>query len=37
MIQVTKRDGTKEPLDIDKLHTVVFYACKTLQELVRAK
>ena len=30
MIQVTKRDGTKEPLDIDKLHTVVFYACENI-------
>jgi ribonucleoside-diphosphate reductase alpha chain len=26
MIQVTKRDGQKEPLDIEKLHKVVFYA-----------
>ena len=25
-IQVTKRDGRKEPLDIDKLHKVVFWA-----------
>lgn len=25
-IQVTKRDGGKEPLDIDKLHKVVFWA-----------
>jgi len=30
MIQVTKRDGNKEPLDIDKLHTVVFYACENI-------
>lgn len=28
MIQVTKRDGRKEPLDIEKLHKVVFYACE---------
>lgn len=28
MIQVTKRDGTKEPLNIDKLHKVTFYACE---------
>jgi len=28
MIQVTKRDGRKEPLDIEKLHKVVFNACK---------
>jgi ribonucleoside-diphosphate reductase alpha chain len=27
MIQVTKRDGRKESLDIEKLHKVVFYAC----------
>jgi len=27
MIQVTKRNGTREPLDIEKLHKVVFYAC----------
>jgi len=30
MIQVTKRDGRKEPLDIDKLHKVVFYACENI-------
>jgi len=28
MIQVTKRDGKKEPLDIEKLHKVVFFACE---------
>ena len=28
MIQVTKRNGKKEPLDIEKLHKVVFYACE---------
>lgn len=28
MINVTKRNGDKEPLDIDKLHKVVFYACE---------
>ena len=27
MIQVTKRDGHKEPLNIEKLHKVVFHAC----------
>ena len=26
-IFVTKRDGLKEPLDLEKLHKVVFYAC----------
>lgn len=30
MIQVTKRDGRKEPLDIEKLHKVVFYACNEI-------
>jgi len=30
MIQVTKRDGQKEPLDIEKLHKVVFYACEDI-------
>jgi len=29
-IQVSKRDGTKEFLDIDKLHKVVFYACEDI-------
>jgi ribonucleoside-diphosphate reductase alpha chain len=28
MTQVTKRDGTKEPLDIEKLHKVAFHACE---------
>jgi len=27
-IQVTKRDGSKEPLDLEKLHKVVFWATK---------
>ena len=26
-VQVVKRDGSKEALDVDKLHKVVFYAC----------
>mgnify|MGYP000650819743 CR=1 FL=1 len=26
-IQVTKRDGTKEALDLEKMHKVVFFAC----------
>jgi len=30
MIQVTKRDGHKEPLDIEKLHKVVFFACEDI-------
>jgi ribonucleoside-diphosphate reductase alpha chain len=30
MIQVTKRDGRKEPLDIEKLHKVVFHACNDI-------
>ena len=29
-IQITKRDGTKEDLDLEKLHKVVFYACKDI-------
>ena len=28
MIQVTKRDGSSEPITIDKLHKVVSYACE---------
>ena len=28
MTQVIKRDGTRETLDIEKLHKVVFYACE---------
>jgi ribonucleoside-diphosphate reductase alpha chain len=27
-IQITKRDGTREDLELDKLHKVVFYACE---------
>ena len=27
-IQIVKRDGRKETLDLDKLHTVVFHACE---------
>jgi ribonucleoside-diphosphate reductase alpha chain len=30
MIQVTKRDGTREPLDINKFHKVAVYACEGL-------
>lgn len=33
MIQVTKRDGKKEPLDIEKLHKVVFYACEGINNV----
>ena len=29
-IKITKRDGTKENLDLDKLHKVVFYACENI-------
>jgi len=29
-IQVTKRDGSKEPLDVEKLHKVVFHACANI-------
>ena len=27
---VTKRDGSKEPLDLEKLHKVIFYACDNI-------
>ena len=30
MIQVNKRNGTKEALDIEKLHKVVFHACEDI-------
>ncbi len=30
MITVTKRDGTREPLDINKFHKVAMYACEGL-------
>lgn len=30
MIQVTKRDGGREPLDIEKIHRVVTWACEGL-------
>ena len=29
-IQVIKRDGHKEPLDLEKLHKVVFWATKDI-------
>ena len=29
-IQVTKRDGTKEQLDLEKMHKVVFFACDNI-------
>ena len=29
-IQVTKRDGTKEELDLEKMHKVVFFACDNI-------
>ena len=29
-IQVTKRDGTREDLDLEKMHKVVFYACQDI-------
>jgi len=28
MTEVIKRDGSREPLDIEKLHKVVFFACE---------
>jgi len=30
-IQVVKRDGSKEPLDIDKFHKVVMWACEDIK------
>ena len=30
-IMVTKRDGSREPLDIEKLHKVVFFACEDIK------
>ena len=27
-ITVTKRDGSRETLDLEKMHKVVFYACE---------
>jgi len=30
-IQVTKRNGTKEPIDLEKLHKVVFYATEGIK------
>ena len=30
MLQVVKRDGRRESLDIEKLHKVVFYACEDI-------
>jgi ribonucleoside-diphosphate reductase alpha chain len=30
IIQVTKRDGSQEPMDVDKLHKVVFHACNDI-------
>ena len=32
-IQVTKRDDTKEPLDLNKFHKVVFWACEGLNNV----
>lgn len=32
-IQVTKRDGTKEPLDLNKFHKVVAWACEGLSNV----
>ena len=30
MIQVVKRDGSKEELNIEKFHKVVFHACEDI-------
>ena len=29
-IQVEKRDGKKEPLDLEKMHKVVMFACEDI-------
>jgi len=29
-IHIIKRDGTKEPINIDKIHKVVQFACEVL-------
>ena len=29
-ILITKRDGSREPLELDKLHKVVFHACNNI-------
>jgi ribonucleoside-diphosphate reductase alpha chain len=29
-ITVLKRDGSREPLDLEKMHKVVFYACENI-------
>ena len=29
-ITVLKRDGSREPLDLEKMHQVVFYACEDI-------
>jgi ribonucleoside-diphosphate reductase alpha chain len=31
MTEVVKRDGSREPLDIEKLHKVVFFACEDIK------
>ena len=36
-IQVIKRDGNKDTLDLEKLHKVVFMLAKTLTVLVQVK
>ena len=36
-IQVQKRDGEKEPLDLEKLHKVVFYACDNITGVSASK
>ena len=32
-IQIKKRDGIKEPLDLEKMHNVVFFACNNLSNV----
>ncbi len=37
MTEIIKRDGTKELLNIEKLHKVVFFACEDIAEFLLVK
>ena len=32
-IMVIKRDGRREPLDVEKLHKVIYWACEGLKNV----
>ena len=36
-ISIKKRDGKKEPLDLEKMHKVVFHACEGLKTFIIRK